>query len=104
MSMTRKKAIAYFEARGNYNPHDGTNREAEKMAITALRGPTREMVERMRGKWEPFGGKYISRKKCSRCGWDGQEHIKFYSWCPHCGAPMTDEAVDMVMRRLEAIR
>lgn len=59
----------------------------------------REMVERMRGEWEPFGGKYISRKKCSRCGWDGQEHIKFYSWCPACGAPMTDEAVDMMLER-----
>ena len=73
--------------------------EALDLAIAALRGPTREQVERMRGEWEQFGGKYLSRKKCSRCGWDGQEHIKFYSWCPACGAPMTDEAVDMMLER-----
>lgn len=49
--MTREEAIAYFEARGNYNPHDGTNREAEKMALSALRPVSREQVERMRGEW-----------------------------------------------------
>ncbi len=42
--MTREEAIAYFEARGNYNPHDGTNREAEKMALTALRSARWEWV------------------------------------------------------------
>lgn len=26
------------------------------------------------------------------------------NFCPHCGAPMTDEAVDMVMERLEELR
>lgn len=25
------------------------------------------------------------------------------NFCPHCGAPMTDEGVDMVMERLEAL-
>ena len=39
-------------------------------------------------RWEPFGGKYSSRKKCSCCGWDGQEWIKFYNFCPNCGAKM----------------
>lgn len=34
--MTREEAIAYFEARRNYNPHDG-NPEAERLAISALR-------------------------------------------------------------------
>ena len=71
--------------------------------LSALRPVSREQVERIRGTWEPFGGKYLTRKKCSRCGWDGQEHIKFYSWCPNCGSPMTDEAVEMVLERLEAL-
>ena len=26
-----------------------------------------------------------------------------YQVCPHCGAPMTDEAVDMVMERMETL-
>ena len=42
--MTREEAIAYFEARGNYNPHDGTNREAERMALSALRSARWEWV------------------------------------------------------------
>ena len=42
--------------------------------------------------------------ECSRCEHD------LYSWedpnhfCPACGAPMTDAAVDMVMKRLEALK
>lgn len=40
------------------------------------------------GRWEPFGGRYYSRKKCSHCGWDGQEWAKFYKYCPYCGAKM----------------
>ena len=101
MSVTREEAIKHITtwmcATSDLPPKQVA--QALDMAITALRGPTREMVERMRGEWEPFGGKYISRKKCSRCGWDGQEHIKFYSWCPACGAPMTEEAVDMMLER-----
>ena len=75
--------------------------------ISALRGPTREQVERMRGEWiigEPDGlGTPIH---CSRCGW-GSDHADQRKWieynghlfCGHCGAPMTDEAVDMMVRR-----
>ena len=107
--MTREEAIKLLKQYQGYEPmfpdgeklkhaFDLTDETVDTL-LTALRGPTREMVERMRGEWEPFGGKYISRKKCSRCGWDGQEHIKFYSWCPACGAPMTDEAVDMMLEK-----
>ena len=39
-------------------------------------------------RWEPFRGKAYSRKECSCCGWDGQEWIKFYNFCPNCGAKM----------------
>lgn len=117
MSMNREEAIALLneqyetckriydcsaDQRKNY-PNVPQFMEALSMALTALRPVSREQVERIRGTWEPFGGKYLTRKKCSRCGWDGQEHIKFYSWCPNCGSPMTDEAVDMVMERLEAL-
>ena len=103
MSITKEEAIKILNGIKGYFVFSGID-ESLDLAISALRGPTREQVEKMRGEWEPFGGKYISRKKCSRCGWDGQEHIKFYSWCPACGAPMTDEAVDMMMERLEALK
>ena len=81
------------------------------IALSALRGPTREMVETMRGEWiigEPdVLGVPIH---CSRCGW-GSDHADQRAWmeykghifCGHCGAPMTDEAVEMVMERMEAL-
>ena len=110
MSMTKEEAIKCLEeikasAWGYHIDKEVLGTPYSKFidivdfALAALRGPTREMVERMRGEWELFGGKYLSRKKCSRCGWDGQAHIKFYLWCPACGAPMTDEAVAMMLEK-----
>ena len=107
--MTREEAIAYFEARGNYNPHDGTNREAEKMALTALRPVSREQVEKV---WSPCnfcaGAKYItggvtavyplSETRQQETLAEGD-----FDFCPVCGRPLTDEAVEMVMERMEAL-
>lgn len=39
---------------------------------------------------------------CSKCG--KQSPDNFLNFCGYCGAPMTDEAVEMVMERMEAIR
>ena len=38
---------------------------------------------------------------CSKCG--KQSPDNFLNFCGYCGAPMTDEAVQMVMERLEAL-
>ena len=124
MSMSREEAIAYFEARGNYNPHDGTNREAEKMALTALRGPTREMVERMFPGCEMcLGWNSLKLKPCANgdlgvqadIGSAGKEdpfglvvynhrlasgYVDF-PFCPFCGKPKTNKAVDMMLSRWE---
>ena len=118
MSMTREEAIAILQEKYDYcksfydlaaRPKEDYAETAQylqalQVALSALRPVSREQVERIRGTWEPFGGKYLTRKKCSRCGWDGQEHIKFYSWCPNCGSPMTDEAVDIRLKELEALK
>ena len=109
--MTREEAIAYFEARGNYNPHDGTNREAEKMALSALRPVSREMVEKAwKGEWILHENKddvFSSYHTCSRCGskFGEASHIDVFhlDFCPVCHAAMTDEAVEMVMERLEPL-
>ena len=37
---------------------------------------------------------------CSKCG--KQSPDNFLNFCGYCGAPMTDEAVQMVMERMEA--
>ena len=80
--------------------------EMLKAGLSALRPITRERVEQVwRGEWEP--GNPI----CPICGkdkFDGLDADIWADWmpnfCPHCGAPMTDKAVDMVMGRLEALR
>ena len=80
--------------------------EALGMALTALRPVSREQVERVCGKWiipTVIGGRAFNIPHCSvcngvPCGTD--ENTKF---CAHCGAPMTDKAVEMVMERLEAL-
>ena len=72
--------------------------EMLKAGLSALRPITREQVEMV------WGGEWIDCSNgwmCSRC-----EHDNTYAkpFCPNCGAPMTDKAVDMVMERLEALR
>ena len=73
-------------------------------ALKALRPVSREQVERMRGEWRSIHG--LSEYYCSRCGEEFEIHAydkEKYRFCPHCMAPMTDEAVEMVMERLEAL-
>ena len=60
---------------------------------------------RTRGEWRSIHG--LSEYYCSRCGEEFEIHAydkEKYRFCPHCMAPMTDEAVDMVMERLEQIK
>ena len=95
--------------------------------LTALRPVSREWVEKVwRGEWvkrhKHRGG--FRRVKgfddmgeqhevtiderceyddlyCSKCG--KQSPDNFLNFCGYCGAPMTDEAVEMVMERMEAL-
>ena len=78
--------------------------DALDMAIAALRGPTREQVEKVRGEWIGIPNMGVYDIACSKCGYS--TGIRFWSsdFCPACGAPMTDNAVDMVMERLEELR
>ena len=64
----------------------------------------RELVEQVwRGEWEPIERlwKYSHQWRCSRCGHPTLTDKK--QFCDCCGAAMTDKAVDMVMKRLEAL-
>lgn len=73
---------------------------------------SREWIEEAwRGGWiavreagcDPIGG-----YKCSRCKaeavLDCNDEFVLDNFCPRCGAAMTDEAVDMMMERLEALK
>ena len=114
--MTREEAIKTFEDILQLSPTlDETGcsvTEAMKVALSALRPVSRERVEKVwRGEWivgEPNGLGFPIH--CSRCGW-GSDHADQRKWmeykghlfCGHCGALMTDEAVQMVMERMEAL-
>ena len=63
---------------------------------------TREQVEKMRGEWTTDG-------VCSRCGFDAMYYKGVpvqvrTNYCPTCGSPMTDEAVETIMKRMEEMR
>ena len=88
----------------------GYDQEAVALAITALHPVSREQVEKV---W----------RGCSYCKEDGEGYVKKFGaysirhgelttghckpqkikFCPHCSRPLTDEAVEMVMERLEAL-
>lgn len=114
MSMTREEAIERLEW---YQCHAETKEDADAfdMAISALRPITREQVEGMRGEWIDDGEKVPVDEngcprdwaKCSVCGeylTASEEYDCTGHFCPACGSPMTDKAVQMVMERLEALR
>lgn len=79
--------------------------EALNIAIAALRGPTREQVERLwRGEWD-YPTCEWNLPKCPKCGCNSKDATYGHkdNFCPRCGAPMTDEAVDIILQRLEAL-
>lgn len=112
MSMTREEAICTLERLQHTEskwPGTEDTLEALDLAITALRTPTREMVEKMRGEWEivpdtgfvDSNGRQVCHLNCPRCNFYWREigHAKYFDFCPSCGAPMTDEAVQAAEAR-----
>lgn len=87
----------------------------EKQTPT-LRPVSREQVEKVWGSggWETVpdkgfvdtAGRQVYHLHCPHCGffWRETDHAKYFRFCPACGAPMTDKAVDMAMERLEVLR
>lgn len=72
-------------------------KEAIDIAISALRPVSREQVERVwHGRWI----KHEGYDECSECH---AKSIFGYNYCHNCGASMTDEAVEMVLERMEAL-
>ena len=73
--------------------------EALGMALSALRPVSREQVRR--GEWEKIGADYRGQGGIWKCTACGKTYPYKCDFCPRCGAPMTDEAVQMVMKRME---
>ena len=86
------------------------DQDAVEIALSALRPVSREQVEKVwRGEWnQDEHGRVV----CNRCGSMaaiGTENAlhnakKYDRFCFYCGAPMTDEAVQMVMERMEEMK
>lgn len=81
--------------------------ELFKAGLNALRPVSREQVEKMRGEWmfPIFTDQKDAndpRCQCSECG-SIETPLARHRFCPSCGRPMTDEAVQMVMERMEAL-
>lgn len=100
--MTREEAIEELQSYADASW--GSLNEAFETAIAALRPVSREQVEKVwRGEWEIREETLITNAQCSKCGTRFQGYYENYPFCPRCGAPLTDEAVDVVMVRLEAL-
>ena len=107
--MTREEASAQIEGLKKYCEDMADSDEsgayvfdldvqALDIALSALRPVSRERVEKV---W----------RGCEKCNGAGEysryaenlTKILLAKYCPHCGRPLTDEAVDMVMERMEAL-
>lgn len=120
IKMTREEAITLFEKQltaaqvvldSGFGSNPGENdilyrrrKEMAEIALSALRPVSRERVEKVwRGKWihaMPILGSGDEEIRCSKCG----NIVGFETdFCPYCGNPMTNEAVGMMMKRLEVL-
>ena len=131
--MTREEAITILQEKYDYcksfydlaahpeedYPEMAKYLQALQIALSALRPVSREQVEKVwRGEWEwydeevgsPIDG--IEREwgwRCSKCkvvlpdDFDDPDNPPAMRFCQWCGAPMTAEAVEMVMEKMEAL-
>ena len=110
MSMTREEARIELQAMKDtfeeYEPGGSRSQMALDFALSALRPVSREQVERMAGEWVQDINKGPAVFYCSSCGESFEIHsyeFQKYRFCPFCMSPMTDEAVDILLKRLEAL-
>lgn len=97
MNMTRRDAIKFAEHAVNMTDIPEV-KDFYRLASAALRPVSREQVEKV---W----------RGCEKCNGAGEysryaENLTktlLAKYCPHCGRPLTDEAMDMVMERLEVL-
>ena len=125
--MTREEAIAILQEKYDYcksfydlaaRPKEDYAETAQylqalQVALSALRPVSREQVEKVwsgcdfcnTADFGEFGfeiTKHYAKICCALGSWRFPEKEQFL-FCPKCGKPLTDESVQMVMERLEAI-
>ena len=90
------------------------SKDAVEVSITSLRSVSRELVEKVwRGEWVGSADGYADGElvydiwECSHCGYvidEEDDPDMLPKFCPKCYAAMTDEAVDILLRRLETLK
>lgn len=123
--MTREEAIALFEKQltaaqvvldSGFGSNPGENdflyrrrKDMAEIALAALRPVGQERVERVwKSEWVDNGERDSNGVpktfaiSCKRCG--SSAGTIWMNFCPHCGAPMTDEAVEIRLKEFEALK
>ena len=101
MSMTREEAIAELESIKQCQVDTRKEIEALDLAISALHPVSREQVEKVwRGEWESNDPRDIV-VYCKQCMMPQDIDTNF---CHSCGAAMTNEAVEMVMEKINNMK
>lgn len=113
MSMTREEIIKAYEdavvesglAAAAGNEEAAKSYELFKAGLYALRPVSRDQVEKAwRGECDCSNPKACCTCCSMRCQYCiGQSEYKQATFCMKCGRPLTDEAVQMVIERLEAL-
>lgn len=111
--MTREEAFSYL-SQIYATTYSERYRDALEVAISALSPVSREQVEKVwRGCRSCKGCRScvysihdLKDMPCKKCDPNAEGIVTEYkpsNFCPVCGKPLTDEAVQMVLERLEAI-
>lgn len=110
MSMTNEEAkkhiVTWFYSLEDYELPPLQVTQALQVAISALRPITREQVEETKAVFFQPGVEDVAQDsyRCSHCYVQEFGDTRGINFCPHCGAPMTDEAVEILAKRMEEIR
>ena len=115
MSMTREEAVDFLSQYVGNDCYTEKCQEAHSMAVSAIRPVTRERVEKAFPGCRSckscrscvFSVHAIKDMPCKKCDPNAEGVLTEYKpskFCPVCGKPLTDEAVQMVMERLEALQ
>ena len=125
--MTREEAIRYYDYVVRTEDYNSREASAARIALSALRPVSREQVEKVfPGCGMCSGWNTVKLKPCANGDLGVQADIGSvgkgdafglvvynnhlasgyvdFPFCPFCGKPKTDEAVEMVMERLEALK
>lgn len=103
--MTREEAIETLKNHTQYFiPVQDLG--ALNKAISALRPISREQVEKMKGEWKSYlNGDYNDEVYyCGVCGCELDGIGKTPNFCPECGCPMNEKAVEILWRELKEIQ